>query len=114
MLGGLNVMTRDYARFGQMIAQGGMWQGTQVVPADWVKASTSPQAKDSSAYGFQWWIPPDATPGEVMAQGIYGQYIYINPSLNVVIAVNAADRGFEEAGVNEGNIAMLRKIAAGL
>lgn len=114
VLGGLNVMTRDYARFGQMIAQGGLWQGKQVVPADWVKASTSPQAKDGSAYGFQWWIPPDATPGEVMAQGIYGQYIYINPSLNVVIAVNAADRGFEEAGVNEGNIAMLRKIAAGL
>ena len=114
VLGGLNVMTRDYARFGQMIAQGGLWQGKQVVPADWVKASTSPQAKDSSAYGFQWWIPPDATPGEVMAQGIYGQYIYINPSLNVVIAVNAADRGFEEAGVNEGNIAMLRNIAAGL
>ena len=114
VLGGLNVMTRDYARFGQMIAQGGLWQGKQVVPADWVKASTSPQAKDGTAYGFQWWIPPDATPGEVMAQGIYGQYIYINPSLNVVIAVNAADRGFEEAGVNEGNIAMLRKIAAGL
>ncbi len=114
VLGGLNVMTRDYARFGQMIAQGGLWQGKQVVPADWVKASTSPQAKDGSAYGFQWWIPPDASPGEVMAQGIYGQYIYINPSLNVVIAVNAADRGFEEAGVNEGNIAMLRKIAAGL
>lgn len=49
-----------------------------------------------------------------MAQGIYGQYIYINPQLNVVIAVNAADRGFEDAGVNEGNIAMLRQIAAGL
>ncbi len=114
VLGGLNVMTRDYARFGQMIAQGGQWQGKQVVPADWVKTSTSPQAKDGSAYGFQWWIPPDASPGEVMAQGIYGQYIYINPGLNVVIAVNAADRGFEEAGVNEGNIAMLRKIAAGL
>lgn len=114
VLGGLNVTTRDYARFGQMIEQGGLWQGQQVVPADWVKSATSPQAKDGSAYGFQWWIPPDATPGEVMAQGIYGQYIYINPSLNVVIAVNAADRGFEDAGVDAGNIAMLRKIAAGL
>ena len=114
VLGGLNVMTRDYARFGQMIAQGGLWQGKQVVPADWVKTSTSPQAKDGSAYGFQWWIPPDASPGEVMAQGIYGQYIYINPGLNVVIAVNAADRGFEDPGVYDGNIAMLRQIAAGL
>ena len=64
--------------------------------------------------GFQWWIPDNASPGEVMAQGIYGQYIYINPGLGVVIAVNSADRGFEEPGVDDGNIAMLRAIAAGL
>ena len=38
-------------------------------------AMTSPQAKDGADFGFQWWLPPDASPGEVMAQGIYGQYI---------------------------------------
>jgi hypothetical protein len=32
----------------------------------------------------------------------------------VVIAVNAADRGFEDPGVNDGTFAMLRQIAAGL
>ncbi len=114
VLGGLNLRTRDYARFGQMVLQKGFWQGVQVVPQDWVAAMTSPQAKDGSAYGFQWWIPPDAAPGEVMAQGIYGQYIYINPGLGVVIAVNSADRGFEEPGVDAGNIAMLRAMAAAL
>lgn len=114
VLGGLNLRTRDYARFGQMVLQGGKWQGVQVVPEDWVIAMTSPQARDGSAYGFQWWIPANASPGEVMAQGIYGQYIYINPGLGVVIAVNSADRGFEEPGVNAGNIAMLRAMAAGL
>lgn len=114
VLGGLNLRTRDYARFGQMILQGGAWQGVQIVPEPWVVAMTSPQAKDSTAYGFQWWIPKDASPGEVMAQGIYGQFIYINPSLGVVLAVNSADRGFEEPGVYDGNIAMLRAIAAGL
>lgn len=114
VLGGLNLRTRDYARFGQMILQGGAYGGVQVVPAAWVVAMTSPQAKDGSAYGFQWWIPPNAAPGEVMAQGIYGQYIYINPGLGVVIAVNSADRGFEEPGVDTGNIAMLRAIAASL
>lgn len=114
VLGGLNLTTRDYARFGQMVLQKGEWQGKQVVPADWIAASTSPQAKDGSAYGFQWWIPPNAAPGEVMAQGIYGQYIYINPGLGVVIAVNSANRGFEEPGVYDGNIAMLRAIAVGL
>lgn len=114
VLGGLNLRTRDYARFGQMILQGGQWQGRQVVPADWVRDMTSPQAKDGTLYGFQWWIPPDPAPGEVMAQGIYGQYIYIDPGRGVVIAVNSADRGFEEPGVYEGTIAMLRHIAAGL
>ena len=114
VLGGLNLRTRDYARFGQMVLQGGQWQGVQVVPEDWVIAMTSPQARDGSAYGFQWWIPANAAPGEVMAQGIYGQYIYINPGLGVVIAVNSADRGFEEPGVDLANIAMLRAMAAGL
>lgn len=114
VLGGLNMTTRDYARFGQMILQGGQWQGRQIVPADWVMQSTRPQAKDGTDYGYQWWVPANAAPGEVIAQGIYGQFIYINPVSGVVLAVNAADRGFEDPGVYEGDIAMLRKIAAAL
>lgn len=114
VLGGLNVTTRDYARFGQMIAQGGEWQGRQVVPRDWVEASTSRQAPGGVGYGYQWWIADGAGPGEVNAQGIYGQYIWIDRARGVVIAVNAADRGFEDPGVAEGNIALFRKIAAGL
>ncbi len=114
VLGGLNLRTRDYARFGQMILQGGEWQGQQVVPRDWVAAMTGRQAKDGSEYGFQWWIPDNPDPGEVMAQGIYGQWIYINPGLGAVIAVNSADRGFEDAGVYDGSVAMLRAMAAGL
>lgn len=112
VLGGLNLTTRDYARFGQMILQRGNWQGRQIVPAAWVDAMTRPQAKDGAAYGFQWWIPKDAAPGEVMAQGVYGQYIYIDPATQVVIAVNAADRGFEDPGVDEANLSMLRALAA--
>ncbi|OYU18204.1 MAG: 6-aminohexanoate hydrolase [Rhodobacteraceae bacterium PARR1] len=112
VLGGMNVTTRDYARFGQMMLQGGQWQGRQIVPRDWAMQSTVPQAKDGSGYGYQWWIADGAGPGEFNAQGIYGQYIWIDRSRNVVIAVNAADLGFEDAGVSEGNMALFRKIAA--
>jgi CubicO group peptidase (beta-lactamase class C family) len=84
------------------------------VPGDWLAASTKASAPGGAMYGFQWWLPPDPSPGEVMAQGIYGQYIYINPELGVVIGVNAADRGFEDPGVYDGTIAMLRSIARGL
>lgn len=114
-LGGLNMTTRDYARFGQMIANGGIWQGVRVVPADWIAESTvpsAPTAPGAPGYGYQWWIPKGWGEGEFLAQGIYGQFIYVNRPLGVVIAVNAADRGFEEDGVQEENEAVLRSIAA--
>jgi len=114
VLGGLNLTTRDYARFGQMILQNGAWEGEQIVPAAWVAASTRPSAKTepgASRYGYQWWMPADARPGEVFARGVYGQYIYINKPLGVVIAVNSADKGFRGDGVNSANIAMFRRVA---
>ncbi len=114
VLGGLNMRTRDYARVGQMILQKGFWNGQQIVPADWIAAATTPSAPGGAMYGYQFWMPPNPSPGEVMAQGIYGQYIYINPALNVVIAVNSADTGFEDPGVYDGNIDMLRAMAADL
>jgi len=114
-LGGLNMTTRDYARFGQMMANGGIWQGVQVVPAEWVTESTRPSAPtsgDQSGYGYQWWIPQGWSDGEFTAQGVYGQYVYVNRPLGVVIAVNSADRGFEDPGVEQENYAVLRSIAA--
>lgn len=114
VLGGLNMTTRDYARLGQMIAQGGVWQGRQIVPRDWVEQSIRPQAPGGAGYGYQWWIADGAGPGEVNAQGIYGQYIWIDRSRGVVIVVTAADRRFEEPGRAEENIALFRRIAAAL
>lgn len=117
VLGGLNLTTRDYARFGEMFRQDGMWNGQQIVPADWVTASTrpsAPTAPGNEQYGYQWWMAPDATKGEYYARGIYGQYIYIDTARGVVIALNSADRGFRGDGVNKGNIDMFRHIAASL
>ncbi len=114
VLGGLNLTTRDYARFGQMIAQNGLWNGVQVVPAAWIAQSTRPSAKTvkgNTQYGYQWWMPSDAREGEFFARGIYGQYIYINQPLGVVIAINSADKKFREAGVSLSNTAMFRAIA---
>lgn len=114
VLGGLNLRSRDYARFGQMFLQGGEWQGQQVVPADWVAASTVPSAPTAPGerqYGYQWWMPPDARPGEFYARGIYGQYIYLDKPLGVVIVTTGADRQFREDGVHDSNIAMFRQLA---
>ena len=117
VLGGLNLSTRDYARIGQMFLQGGQWNGQQIIPADWVVTSTTPSAKTAPGndnYGYQWWMAPDVRDGEYFARGIYGQYIYINTPLNVVIATNAADRNFRDPGELTSNIAVFRAIAEGL
>ena len=117
VLGGLNMISRDYARMGLMFLQGGRLNGQQIVPADWVEASvqaTAPTAPDALGYGFQWWLPKGAIDGEFMARGVYGQYIYINRARGVVIATNAADRKFREDGVTDADVAMFRTIAAAL
>jgi len=113
VLGGLNMRTRDFARFGQMVAQGGMWQGQRILPEGWVERSTAftaPTAPDKEKYALQWWGPIDARPGEFYAIGVYGQYIYVNRPAAVVIALNSADRNFKDDGVNSQNIEMFRRI----
>ncbi len=114
VLGGLNIRTRDYARFGQMFLQNGAYNGQQVVPAPWVAESTAASANTEEGaigYGYQWWVPIGASEGEYLGRGIYGQYIYVNQPLGVVIATNAADRQFREPGAHASNVAMFRAIA---
>ncbi len=86
--GGFNATMRDYARFGLMMLEGGAYNGTQIVPEEWVRASgtgdhaaygdpytlTSPKG----AYSRQWWIH-DVARGDFMARGVFGQLIYLDP-----------------------------------
>lgn len=117
VLGGLNFITRDYARFAQMILQNGAYGGQQVVPADWIAESTQPTAPTDPVkigYGYQWWIPVGAQEGEFLARGVYGQYLYFDQPRGVVIVTTGADRGFRDEGVHEGNVEIFRKIAQSL
>lgn len=104
VLGGLNLITRDYARFGRLYRDRGIIDGEQIIPAKWIEDSITPDAphlmpgvRDNSdtdlGYGYQWWLPQHAD-GEFMAIGIYGQYIYVNRKADVVIVKNSAHRGF--------------------
>lgn len=111
VLGGLNMVTRDYARLGQMVAQGGAWQGQQIVPAAWIEESTAASAPGGALYGYQWWLPENPVTGEFFARGVYGQFLWIDQNRNVVIAVNSANRGFRQPGALDASITMFRAIA---
>ena len=101
--GGLNATLRDYARFGLLYAHYGNWRGVQVVPAQWVRASVTPDApqlmpgrRPSSAefwgYGYQWWVPD--LRGAYTAVGVFNQFIYVNPKERLVIAKSSANHTY--------------------
>lgn len=70
-------------------------------------------APGGALYGYPWRVVNDAH-GEVMARGIHGQYIWIDQPRNVVIAMKAADRDFQDPEVEATNVAMIRAIARNL
>ncbi len=119
-LGGLNMRTRDYALYGELVRNKGFRGNEEIIPAEWIAESTKNTApKDFEGfppgYGYQWWTP-ERTDGEFFAIGVYGQYIYVNPKAGIVIAKNSAHREFmDEDKVPEGhlarNIEMFRAIA---
>ena len=126
--GGLNAALRDYARFGLLyLNEGRNHKGEQLVPAEWVKASVTPDAphlmpgKDNPAsgwsmgYGYQWWIPENPQ-GDFMAIGIYGQFIYVHPDHNVVIAKSSAYVDYNNTGdaMELEGVEAFRAIAKGL
>ncbi len=91
--GGFNASLRDYARIGQMLANGGVANGRQIVPWDWiadiVSGAAIPLGKDyeevfpGGGYRSKFWLP--AINGRVfMALGVFGQWIYVNLEHDVV------------------------------
>ncbi|MFA5323924.1 MAG: serine hydrolase [Smithella sp.] len=123
---GLNVMLRDYARFGRLYLKQGNWNGKQIVPEAWCKASVTPDAPhlmpgkrpDASwvlGYGYQWWIPENPD-GDYLAIGIYGQAIYVYPRYNIVIAKTSAYVDYNKDGFDMEieSIEMFRAIARDL
>ena len=88
----IQATTRDFARFGQFILDGGMIDGEPVLPAGWIADATSYQVGigyEPWGYGYQWWTYDD---GAVGARGIFGQTIFIDPARNLVIANNSSWR----------------------
>ena len=104
--GGLNATARDYAKLGQLYLNHGEWNGKQVVPESWVKASivsgaphlTVEASSFGMGYGYQWWLM-DSDEAEYAAIGVYNQFIYVNPKHNLVIVKLSANSNY--AATNE-------------
>ncbi|CAL4869339.1 hypothetical protein MMA231_03631 (plasmid) [Asticcacaulis sp. MM231] len=101
---GLCAPLRDYARFGRFIMKGGVIDGELVLPGNWMAEAGVSRTVGGARldYGYMWWTVPDRSgslaDGAYAARGIFGQYMYLNPAQDVLIAVlssRAKPRGAE-------------------
>lgn len=96
----IHLRPRDLLKFGLLFAQGGRWQGRQIVPEAWVQASLAAHSSiRGTGYGYFWWRPwlnveSARGPQRVSfhsAQGNGGQRIYIVPEHELVVVFTGGD-----------------------
>jgi CubicO group peptidase (beta-lactamase class C family) len=110
--------TRDLARFGQLYLQQGKWTGREVVPANWIRESTTPVTKfpDGSGYAYMWWTyAADSTVPRwkrmrrhdlYQARGTGGQVVFVMPEDEMVIVLRGdTDNGRGVGGAASWEIA---------
>lgn len=106
--GGCNFILRDYGRFGLFLLGGGMAGGQAILPAGWLTEASHPQPDSPQVaygrlvpglplgYGYQWWAFPSGDPrlpghdGAFTGQGVFGQFLYLNPRENLVAVIWSA------------------------
>ena len=91
--GGLGLRSRDLLTLGQLLLNGGRWEGRQVLPQAWVAAMTSPHATagDHGDYGYLTWLPTYTVAGKAHAawamNGTGGNKVVIVPDLDAIVVV---------------------------
>jgi CubicO group peptidase (beta-lactamase class C family) len=103
----MNAVLRDWARLGLMLAHDGAWAGRQIVPRDWLLASTTigpdstfwastlKPGDHAPGYGFQFWLLPTKQ-RTFMMLGLRGQFVLVDPSAKLVIVQTALRQNMVE------------------
>jgi CubicO group peptidase (beta-lactamase class C family) len=101
--GHLQLRPRDLAKLGQLVLQGGVWEGKQVVSADWIARSTGKQALIDNGwkYGYLWWLHFEQVGGKQVtmsfAWGNGGQMIFIIPEADLVVVFTGENYNSDKA-----------------
>ncbi|MEL7346081.1 MAG: serine hydrolase [Pseudomonadota bacterium] len=83
---------RDLSRIGQMVLDGGVWQGEQIVSQDWIETSWMPRGRSpfsGDQYGFGWFLSDIAGTPVAYGRGYGGQMLMIAPERDTVITITS-------------------------
>jgi CubicO group peptidase (beta-lactamase class C family) len=94
--GGSMFMPRDFMKFGQLMLDGGTWEGRRILSTEFVTAASTPQYHLARIYyGYNWWMQDypykDRTVRAVQALGAGGQILTVVPELDLVVATYAGN-----------------------
>ena len=88
----MRMTPRDMLTFGEMYRNGGVHEGEQVVPREWIESSWTERTRsrfNSHRYGYGWWIRESGGHRVHFAWGYGGQYIFIVPDLELVMVTTS-------------------------
>lgn len=82
----LTATARDFAKFGRLYLNKGLWNGQRIVSEDWVKESTRFDTSAGSAWNYQymWWLVSQER-ADFMAIGHLGQFLYVSPTAKLIV-----------------------------
>jgi CubicO group peptidase (beta-lactamase class C family) len=90
---GIKMKPRDLAKIGYLYLRRGVWDGQQIIPAEWIEATTErhiqvpdPLEPWELFMGYSWWVHGD---GPFAAHGFQGQFIYVIPESDLVVVFTA-------------------------
>ena len=76
---------RDFARFGKLYKQNGVWNGKQILARSFVEKSLQPRFSDSPEYGYGWWLHRINGKRVFYMRGHLGQFVIVLPEDDVII-----------------------------
>ena len=84
------ITARDFARFGQLYLDDGVFQGQRILPEGWVEYTATPASGSKGGYGSFFWLNkdkfwPDVPEDMFNCQGHDGQEVFIIPSKDLVV-----------------------------
>ena len=87
---GIRIRPIDLARVGQLVLNGGVWEGQRVVSEEWVEQSTQQYIEGNleAYYGYLWWVNES---GFYSGIGYGGQYLYVVPWADLVVVFTSSN-----------------------
>lgn len=80
-----NSNARDFARFAALFKNGGIWNDNQLISADYVQKSITPQFENGQDYGYGWWLGSHMGKRYYSMRGHNGQYTIVFPDEDVIV-----------------------------